>query len=263
MGGMKKILILACAIALQAGAVEWRGLDDAKWYSGPKISSKDLAGKVVMVDEWGVHCPPCRALLPKMEALWKKFKSKPFVLIGSHRQGRQAEEVKALVDANKLTYPIYDFAGMAEGEPSSGGGLPFMYVVDARGNVVYSGRSEPDAVAAVEKAVKALGLPPSITPGWRFEKNSAFRQMENQLVLGKPAAPCVRKLKAAIKQAEKNSAGEKQKAAAEEAKQILSALATGRTEVMAEIEAKKSTDPKAAAALEKLYKKTFPASLEL
>ena len=54
-----------------------------------------------------------------------------------------------------------------------------------------------------------------------------------------------------------------QKAAAEEAKQILSALAAGRTEVMAEIEAKKSTDPKAAAALEKLYKKTFPASLEL
>ena len=36
--------------ALSLNAANWRGLDDSNYYSGPKISEADLAGKVVMVD---------------------------------------------------------------------------------------------------------------------------------------------------------------------------------------------------------------------
>ena len=136
---MKKLMavVFSAGLALAAQAVGWKGLGEGNYYAGPKVTEADLAGKVVLVDCWGVGCPPCRALLPRMEEIWKSFRSKPFVLLGSHRQGRQPEKVDALVKANKLTYPQYDGAGIAEGEPSFRG-IPFLYVVNHRGKVVYS-----------------------------------------------------------------------------------------------------------------------------
>ena len=142
---------LAALSALSLNAGIWQGITDDHHYSGPKISEADLAGKVVMVDQWGINCPPCRALLPAMQKLWNANKSKPFMLIGAHCQGRNPKEVQALVDANKLTYPIYDWAGLANA-PSSGGGLPFMYVVDHRGKVVYSGPKATSSLSTKSKS---------------------------------------------------------------------------------------------------------------
>ena len=116
---MKILLVsVAALLCLNASAVAWKNLDEASHYSGPKLTEADLAGKVVLVDCWGVRCPPCRALLPRMEKLWKSFKNKPFVLVGSHCQGRQDEAVRKLVEENGLTYPIYERFGLAEGAPS-------------------------------------------------------------------------------------------------------------------------------------------------
>ena len=56
---------LACAATCRG--VEWKGLSEERWYSGRKLDPSGLKGKVVLVDEWGVNCPPCRALLPRME----------------------------------------------------------------------------------------------------------------------------------------------------------------------------------------------------
>ena len=69
---MKTLLVsVAALLCLNASAVAWKNLDEASHYSGPKLTEADLAGKVVLVDCWGVRCPPCRALLPRMEKLWK------------------------------------------------------------------------------------------------------------------------------------------------------------------------------------------------
>lgn len=142
----------AFACSMICEGVEWNDLSNENWYSGRKLAPADLKGKVVMVNEWGVMCPPCRAMLPRMEEAWKALKSKPFVLIGSHRQGRNPEEVRKIVRENNLTYPIYEQAGIAN-EPSGDGMLPFLYVIDASGKVVYAGRSDRMAVAAVVGAL--------------------------------------------------------------------------------------------------------------
>lgn len=249
---------LAALVALSAlslNAANWRGLDDSNYYSGPKISEADLAGKVVMVDQWGVRCPPCRALLPAMQKLWNANKSKPFVLIGAHCQGRNPEKVKELVDANKLTYPIYDWAGLAD-PPSSGGGLPFMYVVDHRGKVVYSGRSHEEAEAAVQKAIAAVGAMPTLCGGVTLQ---AFKAMEKSLVLGKPVKTQVKQLNAAVKKGEAKGATAVQQKQAEEAKEILAAIEEAKTDIKNEIESKRESDPEEAYKLAKAYVATFPA----
>lgn len=254
---MKRIIIATGMVVLTAVALgaEWRNLTEDNYYSGPKITADDLVGKVVLVDEWGINCPPCRALLPHMQKLWNANKGKPFVLIGSHRQGRDVAKVKELVDANKLTYPVYDYAGLVD-EPSNGGGLPHMYVVNHRGKVVYSGRSHDECVAAVQAAIQAVGAMPTLCGGVSLQ---AFKSMEKQLVLGKPIKNQVKALQSAVKKGESKSATAVQQKQAEEAREILDAIETAKTDIKEEITAKKATNPVEALKLVKAYITTFPA----
>ena len=252
---MKKTICVLCLLPCMAFADLWRGLDEANHYSGPLVTEADLLGKVVLVDEWGVRCPPCRALLPGMESLWSAYKSKPFVLLGSHRQGHQPDQVKELVKANKLTYPIYERAGLV-GEPSGDGMLPFMYVVNHRGKVVYAGRSHQEATQAVVEALMKIGAPPNLVDGVAFKK---YKAIEKQLVLGKPLKGPMAKLAGDVKKAQAKTASAALKEQAEEAEEILEALKKGRDDIKEEIETLKQTNPPEAVKLIGLFMKSFPA----
>lgn len=257
---MKKLMavVFSAGLALAAQAVGWKGLGEGNYYAGPKVTEADLAGKVVLVDCWGVGCPPCRALLPRMEEIWKSFRSKPFVLLGSHRQGRQPEKVDALVKANKLTYPQYDGAGIAEGEPSFRG-IPFLYVVNHRGKVVYSGHSDREATEAVVNALGEIGAPPTLIPGVILSRKSPYKSLEKRLILGKPAASVVKKLQGDIKKASAKSATAVQKAAAEEAEAMLKAIEEAKTDYKTDIARLKTTNPPEALKMIKAYMASFPA----
>lgn len=261
---MKKMLMLTVALAiLSAEAVSWKGLDESKWYSGPKITESDLEGKVVMVDKWGVFCPPCRALLPKMQDVWQSFKGKNFMLIGGHCQGRKDSEVQALVKANKLTFPIYEGAGLAVNEPSFSG-IPFLYVVDHRGKIVYQGHNHNMAIEAAQAAILALDLPPTLLGDVVLEKRSPYKPLEKQLVLGKNITSVVKKLEKDVKNAEKRTAKQADKDNAEVAAKILAAIEEARREIPAEIELKQNSNPEDALELLINYSKTFPKdSVEL
>jgi thiol-disulfide isomerase/thioredoxin len=261
---MKKVLLLTVVfVALSVNAVSWKGLGESNWYSGPKITEADLAGKVVMVDKWGVFCPPCRALLPKMQEVWQSFKGKNFVLIGGHCQGRRDSEVQALVKANKLTFPIYEGAGLAENEPSFQG-IPFLYVVNHRGKVVYSGHNHNMAMQAAQEAILALALPPTLLGDVILDKRSPYKPLEKQLVLGKNISSVVKKLEKDVKNAEKRTAKQADKDNAEVAAKILAAIEEARREIPAEIELKKNSNPVEALDLLVNYAKTFPKdSVEL
>lgn len=246
--------MLSALAAISLNAATWSGLDDSKYYSGPKITEADLAGKVVLVDMWGVNCPPCRRLLPVMQKFWDSNKSKPFMLIGSHCQGRLPDKVKELVDAHKLTYPIYEWAGLANNAPRSNG-LPFMYVVDHRGNVVYSGRDHQECEAAALKAIKAVGSMPVLCGGVSLK---TFKAMEKQLVLGKSIRNQVKTLERAVKKGEHRRATEPQKEQGEEAKEILAAIEAAKSEIKSEIDSIADSDPVEAHKLAQAYVKTFP-----
>ena len=61
---------------------------------GEKISKAELKGKVVVLENWGVNCPPCVASLPHLAELDKKvprqglahhWRRKPRKLQGSNQ----------------------------------------------------------------------------------------------------------------------------------------------------------------------------------
>ena len=157
---MRNLVFAVCACCLGVvQAVEWRNLDEDHHLGGRVASEGYLQGKVVLVDRWGLKCPPCRALLPRVEEIWKSFKTKPFVVLGGHCKGwGDAEGVKALIRENGLTYPIYEDAGLAVGEPQFDA-IPFLYVVDGTGRVVYRGHGERDATQAIVTALTDMESP--------------------------------------------------------------------------------------------------------
>ena len=168
---MNRMSILAAAllgaVAVHAG-VEWRNLDSASYLAGRKASEGYLQGKVVLVDRWGLGCPPCRALLPRVEEIWKSFRTKPFVVLGGHCKGwGDAEGVKKLAKDLQLTYSIYEDAGLAVGEPQFSA-IPFLYVVDETGKVVYMGHDERAATQSVVQALTDLESPRNLAQWKRF-----------------------------------------------------------------------------------------------
>ena len=149
-------------------AVEWKNVDAEHYLGGRKASAGYLQGKVVLVDRWGAHCPPCRALLPRVEDIWQSFKTKPRVVLGGHCKGwGDADEVAELATEHKLTYPIYEDAGLASGEPKFDA-IPFLYVVDETGKVVYSGRDERNATQAIVMALTDMEAPRNVAQWKRF-----------------------------------------------------------------------------------------------
>ena len=248
------LVFALCAVQVALADATWVGLDEGSHLSGPTITPADLAGKVVLVDCWGYRCPPCRTLLPRMENLWKKFRDKGFVLLGNHCQAREMEEIDKLIKQNKLTYPIYQHAGIAD-PPSSGGSLPFMYVVNHKGKVVYSGRSEQELLKAIETALKRVGMPPCLCEDVELKK---YKSVEPQLVLGKPVKQIVMRLTEDIKRCSIPSATASMREQAEEARQLLDAIEAAKAAVREEIEEKKESAPAEALKLVKAFIVSFP-----
>ena len=162
------ILAAVAAVAFEVGAVGWRNLDADHHICGRKASEGYLKGKVVLVDRWGAKCPPCRAMLPQVEQIWQSFKTKQFVVLGGHCRGwGSPDEVKRVAEGAGVTYPVYEDAGLAEGEPQFDG-IPFLYVVDETGRVVYKGRNERNATQAIVTALTDMDAPRDVRQWKRF-----------------------------------------------------------------------------------------------
>ena len=49
---------------------------------GNQVSLSDFRGKTVFVNFWATWCPPCRAEMPEIEAVYQEHKDKDVVVIG-------------------------------------------------------------------------------------------------------------------------------------------------------------------------------------
>lgn len=164
----KFLFLLGVCMASVAGAVEWRNLDEGHRLGGRKASEGYLQGKVVLVDRWGLKCPPCRAMIPKVEEIWRSFKTKPFVVLGGHCAGwGEAADIKNFLEENEVSYPVYEDAGLAVGEPKFKS-IPFLYVVDETGKVVYLGHDERSATQAIVMALTDMESPRDLAQWKRF-----------------------------------------------------------------------------------------------
>lgn len=89
-----------------------------KNHTAPDFSLKDLSGnnillsgqkgKVVLLEFWATWCPPCRASVPELVELHKKYQSRNFTVIGVaiDSDADALSQVNQFSSAHKINYPV-------------------------------------------------------------------------------------------------------------------------------------------------------------
>jgi pimeloyl-ACP methyl ester carboxylesterase len=128
----RMLAALAAVLAVcSASAYEWKDVTKENRLGGRMISAGYLRGKVVLVDCRDYGDKANEADVRQLQELWSTFKSKPFILLGSHRGTASAADVAARLAEWGVTYPVYRGAAIDKDEPKDETGRPFFYLMDS------------------------------------------------------------------------------------------------------------------------------------
>jgi peroxiredoxin len=73
---------------------------------GKTVSLADLKGQVVMVNFWATWCGPCRQEMPHLEALYERYNSLGFTLLGVNVEDNPEGAKKWLAENGPVTFPV-------------------------------------------------------------------------------------------------------------------------------------------------------------
>ncbi len=118
-------------------------LDARDWLNteeGQEVDVEEQDGKVLVIEFWGTWCPPCRAVIPHMKELYKRYsKTGKFEVVAVHSvRGGDKQAVHDFIVENEMPYPVCIDAGSAARDYGIEG-YPTALVVGPDGRVVYRG----------------------------------------------------------------------------------------------------------------------------
>jgi len=232
-------LVILSALAVPLAAAEFNmgvtaaGIRPGNHVSGPVLSPESLAHRVVLLEFWGVNCPPCIRSMPLLEELHKTLGPQGLVVIGAHAQGGTAEDLKPQVAKLGVSFTILDRASVDGGTDFSG--IPHCMLFDHTGKCVYRG-SPFQAQQAVVAAVKAA-------PGAILEGRTLVKLPELNLMLRDEG-----QFATVLKRA-RGLVGSKDQETAEEATFVVEKLEARGRAMLDEAVSLKDTDPARAADL--------------
>jgi peroxiredoxin len=74
---------------------------------GTPVRLEDHRGQVVLLNFWATWCKPCKEELPRLEALYQRYRAQGFVILAVNLDGaRDAGKARALRDRLGLSFPI-------------------------------------------------------------------------------------------------------------------------------------------------------------
>jgi len=91
----------------EAVGLLWPISIDKKDIDGRNVTLKQYRGKVLLIDFWATWCPPCRAELPNMVDVYKKYKSKGFDVLSislDYSDRVSPEDYRAWIDEHEMKW---------------------------------------------------------------------------------------------------------------------------------------------------------------
>jgi len=124
--------------------------------AGQQLSLENLRGRVLVLDFFATWCKPCRASIPHLVELNRRFGPQGLFVLGMSADEDGERLVKAFAEKNRMTYPIA-LAGESTLVDYGVRSVPVMFVIDKKGRVaeVYRGFTDEVALSS-EKLIKKL-----------------------------------------------------------------------------------------------------------
>lgn len=106
--------------------------------SGGSIDVRSLQGRAVLVIFWATWCKPCTEDLPQIRALYEKYRSQGFEIVGVNLD-TDPSQIRPYMSQYRMTWPQIHEEGGLESRPALSYGvvsLPTMMLTDKSGKVV-------------------------------------------------------------------------------------------------------------------------------
>jgi thiol-disulfide isomerase/thioredoxin len=135
------------------------------WINSPALTSKDLAGKVVVYDFWTYSCVNCVRTLPSVRAWYDRYQKDGLVVVGVHSPEFDFEKdhgnVQNAVARLKVTWPVALDDDMAIWGDFNNRYWPAKWITDRQGRIRYfhPGEGNYDETESVIRTL--LGVSPS------------------------------------------------------------------------------------------------------
>lgn len=128
---------------------------------GQRISLDSLQGKMVLLDFWATWCGPCRAALPHMKEIAKKFQDQPVVIL-SVSLDNDEKQWQEFIAKNEMTWPQYRDGGFTGPVSKLFGveAIPHTFTIDADGVL----QEEHIGDASVDKLKKLVARARELQP---------------------------------------------------------------------------------------------------
>ena len=85
-----------------------------------QVSSRDLKGKIIIIDFWSSDCTPCRMSMPQMEKFYQQYKNDQRVIVYLVNSGWETiEKAKRFADTKRSSFLFFSWGTKYD--------LPFAY----------------------------------------------------------------------------------------------------------------------------------------
>ncbi len=102
---------------------------------GEIVLLNQFRGKVIFLNFWATWCPPCRAEMPHIQALYEKYADDPRYAFVMLSLDDNPEKIKEYIGKSAYTFPVFQAVGSIPEELSSAT-IPTTFVISAAGRIV-------------------------------------------------------------------------------------------------------------------------------
>jgi thiol-disulfide isomerase/thioredoxin len=126
---------------------------------GDPMSLGALRGRAVLLNVWSVWCPPCRAEIPLLDELYRRYQPAGLEMVGVNVDPRgDGSTVRTFVRASGMTYPVWRDAEDTISARFPATGVPRSYLIGRDGTLVWEHvgvmrRNDPGLRRALEDAL--------------------------------------------------------------------------------------------------------------